>query len=72
MKSTLRSPKIKSLPSTQVIALQNFYKQKKLTNCLEILETRGLQGDAAIFMLSNLGGVSTETCKISSHMKGSV
>src|SRR5207237_100761 len=31
-------------------------KRKRLTDCLEMLGARGIQGDEAIFILSNLGG----------------
>jgi hypothetical protein len=42
--------------STQLDGLKNLYKRKRLTACLELLEQCGLQGDEAIFILSNLGG----------------
>ena len=41
--------------------LENFQRlrrQKGLTLCLELLEKQGLTGDAAIFILSVVGGVS--------------
>ncbi len=34
--------------------LSNLKRKKRLTPCLELLESRGLVGDAAIFVLSQL------------------
>lgn len=35
-------------------ALKNLYKRKRLTQCLTFLGDRGIEGDLAIFVLSNL------------------
>src|ERR687885_915513 len=36
--------------------LKRLRKRKRLTDCLEILAQKGVRGDEAIFILSNLGG----------------
>lgn len=43
-------------PAQQEIQLKNLYKQRRLTDCLTILEGWGLTGEAAIFALQGLGG----------------
>lgn len=41
--------------------LQKLRKRKQLTPCLELLEEQGLTGDAAIFILSEVGQVGGES-----------
>jgi hypothetical protein len=48
--------KVASKISSSIEKLKNLYKRKRLIDCLEILGERGIQGDEAIFLLSNLGG----------------
>jgi transposase-like protein len=36
--------------------LKKLKRQKRLTPCLELLESQGLSGDAAIFVLGQVGG----------------
>jgi hypothetical protein len=42
--------------SSSIEKFENLYKRKRLTACLEFLAQRGIQGDEAIFLLSNFGG----------------
>jgi hypothetical protein len=46
------------IPAQQhpLVLLKFFHKQKRLTDCLELLTQCGFQGDEAIFILSNMGG----------------
>jgi hypothetical protein len=36
--------------------LKRLHKRKRLSDCLEVLGEKGIHGDEAIFILSNLGG----------------
>jgi hypothetical protein len=35
---------------------RNFYRDRELTNCLEILSEKGFSGDSAVFFLALAGG----------------
>lgn len=54
---SLRCCDFKDFNGYQILEkLQKLRKRKNITSCLELLEKLGIQGDVALFVLSNLGG----------------
>ncbi len=41
-------------PTCEIEIFKQLYKKKRLTQCLTFLEGRGIEADAAIFLLSTL------------------
>jgi hypothetical protein len=45
---------VSSKISSPIEKLKTLYKRRRLTQCLSFLESQGIEGDVAIFLLSSL------------------